>query len=456
MKNYTQKSIVVILLLFIVNIYSQAPQKMSYQASLRNASGVLLTTIPVGMIVSVLSGSATGSAVYVETHTTTTNQNGLVSIQIGGGNPSNGTFSGINWGSNTYFIKTETDPNGGTNYTIVNTTQMMSVPYALYAENSKNLGRTTIVLSGDITDAQAAVRIASEAGPNTENISIYNTTALTTVNFSAITSLMQIAVYNNPILNTIALPNLSIIYAQVQIINNPLLSSVTFPALTTINGPFKLQGNALTNLTFPQLMKSFENTNNIEINEVNLTSLSFPSLIIADKLKVGSPNLTSFAAPLLTKSKDFRILNSKLNSISLPSFTGDANGIVIIDSNSLLTTLNMPVWAAIQNIDFTSNPLFTTINLPSLTTCIQLKIEFNSTLTTITAPTLNSCTNVLFRQNKLPSSMVNTWLNKMLTVTPATGKTIYLNQQSPLAPPTGAGITDKAALISAGNTVQTD
>jgi len=123
-------------LLVTTGIYAQAPQKMSYQAVIRDNSNALVTTTPVGMKISVLQGSATGTVVYAETQTPSTNANGLVSIEIGAGTPVTGTFAGINWATGPYFIKTETDPTGGTNYTIVGTNQLLSVPYALYSGNA--------------------------------------------------------------------------------------------------------------------------------------------------------------------------------------------------------------------------------------------------------------------------------------------------------------------------------
>ncbi|EAZ95076.1 Legionella vir region protein [Flavobacteria bacterium BAL38] len=109
---------------------------MSYQSVLRNSSNVLLANTAVGIRISVLQGSATGSAVYVETQTATTNGNGLVSIQIGTGAATTGTFAGIDWAAGPYFIKTETDPAGGSNYSITGTQEILSVPYAMYAAKS--------------------------------------------------------------------------------------------------------------------------------------------------------------------------------------------------------------------------------------------------------------------------------------------------------------------------------
>ena len=132
-----KKLLTLIAAVFIsIQLFAQSPQKMSYQAVIRNASNNLVTNAPVKMKISILQGSTTGTAVYSELHSATTNANGLVTIEIGGGTSQTGTFSSINWGSGTYFLKTETDPNNGTNYSIVGTSQLLSVPYALESKSA--------------------------------------------------------------------------------------------------------------------------------------------------------------------------------------------------------------------------------------------------------------------------------------------------------------------------------
>ena len=119
-------------------VFSQSPDKMSYQAVIRDNGNKLLSNTAVGMRISILQYSATGSTVYVETQKPTTNFNGLAGIEIGSGTVVSGSFATIDWSKGPYFIKTETDPNGGTNYTITGTSQLLSVPYALYAKNAGN------------------------------------------------------------------------------------------------------------------------------------------------------------------------------------------------------------------------------------------------------------------------------------------------------------------------------
>ena len=124
--------------LITLALFAQAPEKMSYQAVVRDANNALIMNQAVGMRIQILQGSVFGAAVYVETQTPTSNDNGLVTLEIGTGTIVSGMFGTIDWSTGPYFIKTETDPNGATNYTISGTSQLMSVPYALYAKTSGN------------------------------------------------------------------------------------------------------------------------------------------------------------------------------------------------------------------------------------------------------------------------------------------------------------------------------
>ncbi|HBE43204.1 MAG TPA: hypothetical protein DDW27_18780, partial [Bacteroidales bacterium] len=124
-----------------LTIFAQTPLKLSYQAVIRNSSGGLVTNHAVGMRISILRGSTTGLIVYRETYSPVpqTNANGLVTVEIGSGTPSIGTFSEINWVAGPYYLQTETDPTGGTSYTITGTSQLVSVPYALFSRTSDQL-----------------------------------------------------------------------------------------------------------------------------------------------------------------------------------------------------------------------------------------------------------------------------------------------------------------------------
>jgi uncharacterized protein (TIGR02145 family) len=116
--------------------FSQAPQKINFQSILRNTNGEVVANKSVSLKISILSGSISGSAVYGETHTKTTDASGLISLQIGNGTVLSGVFANISWGDFPHFIKVEADFNGGNNYVLLGTQELMSVPYALYASKT--------------------------------------------------------------------------------------------------------------------------------------------------------------------------------------------------------------------------------------------------------------------------------------------------------------------------------
>jgi uncharacterized protein (TIGR02145 family) len=139
-----KKSIYIILCslffhLGIINsVFNQTPQKISYQSIVRNSSNSLILNQNIRLSISILQGSSTGTLVYNEVQSTITNENGLISIQIGSGNSNYGSFASIDWSNSPYFIKIDIDPTGGFNYTLHGITELLSVPYALYAENSSS------------------------------------------------------------------------------------------------------------------------------------------------------------------------------------------------------------------------------------------------------------------------------------------------------------------------------
>jgi hypothetical protein len=129
-----------VLILYVVYGFAQAPQKMSYQCVVRTPGGGLAANKSIGLRISILQGSASGNVVYQETYypNPQTNANGLLTVEIGGGQVMSGNFTDIDWSYGTYFIKVETDPTGGTAYTISGTSQLLSVPYALHAKTAEN------------------------------------------------------------------------------------------------------------------------------------------------------------------------------------------------------------------------------------------------------------------------------------------------------------------------------
>lgn len=479
MKIYLKKTIQLVVLLIGFSVFAQVPQKMTYQSVIRNTNGDLVTNATIGVQISILQGSTTGQAVYVETMTNTTNENGLLTLEIGGGTPVTGTFAGINWATGTYFVKTETDPTGGTNYSIVGVGQLLSVPYALFSGRSTNLGKTTIYLTDAITDAEAAAQIEEEAGPNTENIIIEGTTLLTTIDLSKLKSLLTISITGNQNLTSINFDNLKKIYKDVHIDSNPLLTSLSFPVLEkSTSGIFSITYNeSLTSIGFPNLTNLL--TANIEFN-TNLSSINFNSLIRGNSgITLNNNNLTTIAFPSLTNNS-LVITDTHLTNIDLPQFTNGA-----INFNCPLTTLNAPL---ISNCSISIfNSQLTSLNFQNLLSSIGVDLRFNNSLTEVLFPNLtnvegyfviasntvlnsisipslsvinpnNSNYSYYFyaKSNALPSSQINYLLNKLTAVNNNPGMEIHLEEQNPPAPPTGQGIIDKQTLITNGFNVITD
>ena len=156
----------IVAIVLIVPAWAQSPQMISYQALIRDSQDALVADAQIGIQISILLGSANGEVVYTETHNPTTNTNGLVTLEIGNGT-SSGDFSDINWAEGKYFIKTETDPAGGTDYTITGTSQLLSVPYALHAGTADSL-------SGPLPETDPLFSASAASGINESDTSAWN------------------------------------------------------------------------------------------------------------------------------------------------------------------------------------------------------------------------------------------------------------------------------------------
>ncbi|HOP02958.1 MAG TPA: hypothetical protein PL017_00395 [Tenuifilaceae bacterium] len=140
-----------ILIFFIgITLFAQAPQGFNYQTIIRNDDGSVLENQSVSFRISILQGSSSGTAVYVETQSGSTNKFGLVYFEVGNGTVVSGNFSSVNWGSNSYYLKIEMDDAGGSNYQSYGTSQLVSVPYSLYSQKAGN------TFSGDYNDLSNA------------------------------------------------------------------------------------------------------------------------------------------------------------------------------------------------------------------------------------------------------------------------------------------------------------
>ena len=130
--------------------FAQAPQKMNYQALVKDANNTAVAMQAVGAQVTLLQG---GSAVYTETHTATTDTNAILALEIGGGTVVSGVFADIDWSLGNYSLKVEIDPEGGNNYTLTSEQELLAVPYAFYAD------KNATAFSGDYKDVEGTPTI---------------------------------------------------------------------------------------------------------------------------------------------------------------------------------------------------------------------------------------------------------------------------------------------------------
>lgn len=141
-----KKYLLICVAFFSLNAMAQAPEGINYQAVVRDLAGATITNAPVGLKLSLLQSSATGTIVYEESFSTFSNYFGLVNVVFGQGTVINGSFANIDWSNGPYFIEVAADVTGGTSYSILGTQELMSVPYALYAKEAENS------FSGDYND----------------------------------------------------------------------------------------------------------------------------------------------------------------------------------------------------------------------------------------------------------------------------------------------------------------
>jgi trimeric autotransporter adhesin len=161
-----KSAIILVLTLLTLGNLAQASQGITHPAVIRNTANEPVINSTIGIKVSIIQGSAEGTVAYSEIHTPLSNANGLISFEIGYGTVVSGSFANIDWANGPYFLKTEADPDGGTNYTISGTSQILSVPYALFAKQTAG--------SAIVSDSDGDTYIDPEATPDDDMIRFYN------------------------------------------------------------------------------------------------------------------------------------------------------------------------------------------------------------------------------------------------------------------------------------------
>jgi len=227
--------------MLVTNAIAQVPQKMSYQAVIRNNNNVLVANKKVSMIISILENK---TPIYVEMHTATTNDNGLVSVQIGNGIVLSGTFASINWSTGSHYIKTETDPTGGTDYSVVGESELLSVPYALYAGSSSTSTGGTPGPAGPMGPA-GPVGPAGPMGPAGPAGSSGVAGAGVTMSGDATMDASGVLTISNNAITTNKIKDGTITDADLNKLNIPL-SGFGLPTSS-----ISMDGNKITNLATP-------------------------------------------------------------------------------------------------------------------------------------------------------------------------------------------------------------
>ncbi len=282
-------------------LFAQAPQKFTYQAVVRNESNTLVRGT-VGVRITILQGGANGTMVYQETHTANTNANGLMTLQIGGGTILNGDFAAIDWASGPYFLKTETDPNGGTNYTVQGTQQMLSVPYALYAGNAANS------FSGDYNDLTNVPPIPQIP----ENVSAFNNDA----GYITMDSVPTIPTNVSYFTNDVGYVTESTLTTENYITQNDLITNnyVTEADIPTQVSAFENDANYITAADIPEIPTNVSTFTN-DANYITLAQV--PAQVNADW------NASTGAAQILNKPTIPTV------PTNVSSFTNDANYVTV-------------------------------------------------------------------------------------------------------------------------------
>ena len=186
------KKIILIASLFCaVFMHAQAPQGINYQAVIRNPTGSTVNNSSITLRLNILQNNATGNSVYSEKHAPTTSNIGLVNVVIGQGTVISGSFPSIDWSQGPYFIEIGIDLTGGSNFSILGTQQLMSVPYALYAETAGNPGPQ------GPQGVQGAQGIQGTAGANGKNTLVKTTNISASINCSNGGYILEYGLDNN-------------------------------------------------------------------------------------------------------------------------------------------------------------------------------------------------------------------------------------------------------------------
>jgi hypothetical protein len=561
-----------LLFLFLIQstiLLAQVPQGFNYQATVRNSSGGLIISQNVNFKFNLMQNAPTSVPVFSETHFAPTDDLGAVNLVIGKGTATTGTFSNIDWGNGTYYLGIEL--NTGSGYVAMGTTQLLSVPYALYAKSSGTsatvgaISAISTVNGASITSGELNLSPADATNPGVITTGVQTIAGAKT--FSEDLTVNGITIgrgkgnqqYNNAVgigvleANTTGQWNVGLGYWALKsntiggsnnaiglkaltanttgnennAIGDSALYKNTTGSQNIANGTVALGANTTGSgnvaIGFASLNKNTTGNNNTAIGESALngnilgngnTAVGYTASTVGDltnataignSAKVTSSNTVQLGNAAVTSVNTSGNYNGKAfiktggtasqylmadgsvsdigsvsqnkgkPSIMISGNITDAQAAaqiaaefgpytenIFITNTTGLTTIDLSGVTSLLNLGITENNNLSSINLNNLKVVYggQFTIEKNPILTSIVFQSLNS---IIYngwyfslQNNALPSTFINSFLKKLLTVVPNSGKQIYLGRQTPSAPPTGQGITDLQTLIDKGNTVSTD
>ncbi len=288
------------------------------------------------------------------------------------------------------------------------------------------------------------------------DVNITQNAKLTAINFPLLKKARNINVQENPIISNFSAVLLTIAN-EVDIDNNNSLTTINFSALTTLSGGLYIEDNAILSTLNISLLKTAKL---IRIYSNGLTSLSLSALTtLSESFDINdNKSLSSLATGMLNSADYISIQGNGLTSLSFPSLT-TLNRSISISNNVSMTTLSFPALTTLKSLDdnnigisinISSNILLNALNISSLSK-IPSFYAYQNKLSNITwAPQITSWSNINLESNALPSSEIN----EILALVVAAGQSAHsgtntsLNlYQTPAAPPTGQGITDKETIV---------
>lgn len=342
----------ILFFLFVTLSYAQAPQVINYQAIARDAGGNIVTN-SIGIKFRILQGSTSGTLVYEETHTSTPSSAGIFNVGIGGGTVVSGNFSLINWQNAPYFLEVSIDPAGGTSYTTIGTSQLLSVPYALYAEKAGNAaaysaGNGISVSSGSITNTAPDQTVTLSQGTNvTVNGAYPNFTVNATPSLSISGNSLSISGGNGVLIPStgtfVATPNTSITSTGNATVSstgtNTFNIAVAPQTLSLSAGVLSISGgNAVTLPTAPVTTITGGGLATVTPTTGSNFNVTVPAQTLSlggNVLGISGGNSVTLPAPpaqTLTGSGIAVVTPSVGNNLNInvptPSFTGN-NGIIV-------------------------------------------------------------------------------------------------------------------------------